>query len=145
MLLLNSASTNIVNSKYQCYSDSGMSTMGWQSHQHQHQHQQCNAHSVQTLQQSQVQSLTAAGVPPANQYPGASAHSWAMKANPQNGGMMSNNYPSSHNGMPMANMTNYAPQANDPYTPMQKMYNAPNNNTTNSTSTTTTKGPTGAG
>lgn len=63
---------------------------------------------------------------------------------------MSNNYPSPH-GIPMANMTNYAPQANDPYgtgcptTPMQKMYNAPNNNTTTNTATTTTKGPTGAG
>lgn len=81
-----------------------------------------------------------------------------MKGSVPNGAMMANNYPAPHNGIPMANMTNYGPQPNDPYStgcataPMhQKMYNAPNNsnnnnnsNTTSST-TTTTKGTTGAG
>ncbi len=162
MLLLNSPiSSTIGNSKYSCYSDSGMSTMGWQSHQHPHQHQQCNnAHPVQTVQHSQVQSLGVGSAGAGGQvggYPGA-GHPWGMKGSVPNGAMMANNYPAPHNGIPMANMTNYGPQPNDPYStgcataPMhQKMYNAPNNsnnnnnsNTTSST-TTTTKGTTGAG
>ena len=111
MLLLNSPlSTNIVNSKYSCYSDSGMSTMGWQT---QHQHAaQCTAHPAQTGQQSQMQ--------PINQY---GSNSWAIKSG-QNGPMLNANYVT-HNGTSMAN---YGP--NDPYigcspVPIQKAYSTP--------------------
>lgn len=105
-----------------------MSTMGWQS---QLQHAaQCNAHPIQAAQQSQ-------------QLGQFGANSWGGLKSGQSGPMMAANYPT-HNGTPMANMTNYTP--NDPYTgcttaPMQKMYSAPpptNNNAT-------TKGQTGAG
>ena len=102
--------------------------MGWQS---QHQHAaQCNAHPVQAAQQSQMQQLGQYG-----------ANSWAMKGG-QNGHMMNANY-QTHNGTPMANMTNYGP--NDLYNacptgPMQKMYN-----TAPPVTNTTTKTQTGAG
>lgn len=125
MLLLNSAlSTNIGNTKYSCYSDSGMSTMGWQS---QHQHAtSCNAHPAQSGQQSQLQALGQYG-----------SNSWGMKA-AQNGPIMNSNY-ASHNG---SSMTNYGPS--DLYTgcspaPMQKAYTTPAANPP------TTKSQTGAG
>lgn len=123
MLLLNSPSpsTNIVNTKYSCFSDSGMSTMGWQS-QHQHA-SQCNPHQVSTVQQSpNGQSMGQYG---GGGCVGGANGSWGLKGGvTQNGSMMNANY-SVHNGQPM---NNYGP--NDMYNtgctsvPMQKMYNS---------------------